>query len=72
MDPLITLMRNDETVQVRDSAAWTIGRVCERCPDAVLTDKTLGPLLEALLESLDGEPRVAVNACWVSEPLSLW
>ena len=65
MEVLIASM-GDEMVQVKDSAAWTIGRVCERCPSALLTETRIRPLLEALFVSLDGEPRVAVNACWVS------
>ncbi len=59
----------DEMVQVKDSAAWTIGRVCERCPAAVLNETYLKPLLEALLQSLEGETRVAVNACWALSSL---
>ena len=58
----------DEMVQVKDSAAWTIGRVCEHCP-AVVLNEHLGPLLEALLLCLEGEPRVAVNACWALSSL---
>lgn len=64
--PLLDLM-NDEMVQVKDSAAWTIGRVCERCPGVLLNEQYLEPLLVSLLASLQGEPRVAVNACWVSK-----
>ena len=56
-------------VQVKDSAAWTIGRVCERCPSSVLTASSLPSLLEALLLSLEGETRVAVNACWAMSSL---
>lgn len=67
MGPLIALM-SDEVVQVKDSAAWTIGRVCEHCPTVVLNEH-LGPLLEALLRCLEGEPRVAVNACWALSSL---
>lgn len=59
-------MANDTMVQVKDSAAWTLGRVCERCPAAILNDRYLLPLLNALVLSLDGEARVAVNTCWVS------
>ena len=58
---------DDEMVQVKDSAAWTVGRVCERCPAALLNDQYLLPLLQALIRGLEGEPRVAVNACWVSQ-----
>lgn len=59
-------MASDAMVQVKDSAAWTLGRVCERCPAAILNDVYLLPLLKALALSLDGEARVAVNTCWVS------
>ncbi len=55
----------DEAVQVRDSAAWTIGRICEHVPSVLLTDITLPPLLQALGVGLEGEPRVATNVCWV-------
>lgn len=63
--PLITLM-GDEMVQVKDTSAWTIGRVCEQCPNVLLNDKYLLPLLNVLTNSLTAEPRVAVNVCWVS------
>ena len=65
MEPLIALM-TDSTVQVRDSAAWTIGRICEQVPLAVLNEQYLLKLLEALAIGLQGEPRVATNVCWVS------
>ena len=65
MEVLIELM-SDEMVHVCDSAAWTIGRVCENVPQAVLCQQHLGKLLEALMKGLDGEPRVATNVCWVS------
>lgn len=51
---------------VKDSAAWTVGRVCEQVPAAVLADPVLLKLLQALATGLDGEPRVATNVCWVS------
>lgn len=68
--PLIGMMTNDETVQVKDSAAWTLGRVCERCPVAILNEACLLPLLEALVLSLAGETRVAVNTCWAISSLA--
>ena len=61
----------DEAVQVRDSAAWTIGRICEHVPSVLLTGVTLPPLLQALGAGLEGEPRVATNVCWVSGCVSL-
>lgn len=56
-------------VQVRDSAAWTIGRVCERCPTAFLNENYILPLLQVLVNGLSTEPRVAINVCWVGR---LW
>ena len=65
---LATLVQllGDTSTNVRDSAAWTIGRVCEAAPDLVIRDaNTLVTLLNALVGSLDSEPRVASNVCWV-------
>ena len=56
----------DPSVIVRDTGAWTIGRVCEILPEAVINEKYLNPLLVALVEGLDTEPRVSSNVCWVS------
>jgi len=76
MGPLIDLM-DDPMVQVRDSAVWTLGRVCEQVPAAVLSEQNeqqeikeqkeqyLLKLLDGLCRGLQGEPRVATNSCWV-------
>ena len=56
---------DDSNIQVKDSAAWTLGRVCEHVPEAVLNEQYLLPLLKALVGGLKGEPRVATNVCWV-------
>ena len=63
---VIALMGNDPSVQVKDSAAWTIGRICEQVPVAVLQNEILVHLLQALIVGLNREPRVASNVCWVS------
>ena len=61
---LINLM-TDESVVVRDSVAWTLGRICELLPQVVI-ENNLQLLVETLLTSLEAEPRVAANVCWVS------
>ena len=63
-------MKSDESIQVKDSAAWTVGRICEQVPTAVLRTDVLTHLLQALASGLDREPRVATNVCWVSITLS--
>lgn len=50
---------------IRDTAAWTIGRVLEICPEVVNKDGMLARLLPALSQALNQEPRVAANVCWV-------
>jgi len=69
MPMLIELMK-DSSVVVKDTAAWTIGRVCELIPEAAINPATLQPLLEALVVGLASEPRVASNVCWAFTSLA--
>lgn len=62
---LIDLMK-DPSVVVRDTTAWTVGRICELLPEAAINEMYLPPLLQCLIEGLGAEPRVASNVCWVS------
>ncbi|KAK2111776.1 Importin subunit beta-1 [Saguinus oedipus] len=64
MPTLIELMK-DPSVVVRDTAAWTVGRICELLPEAAINDVYLAPLLQCLIEGLSAEPRVASNVCWL-------
>nr|XP_026654802.1 puromycin-sensitive aminopeptidase [Zonotrichia albicollis] len=63
MPTLIELMK-DPSVVVRDTTAWTVGRICEMLPEAAINDIYLAPLLQCLMEGLSAEPRVATNVCW--------
>lgn len=69
MPTLIELMK-DPSVVVRDTTAWTVGRICELLPEAAINDIYLAPLLQCLIEGLSAEPRVASNVCWVRQGLS--
>ena len=64
--PMLIALLKDQSVVVRDTAAWTVGRVCDLIPEAVISEKTLPPLLHSLVEGLNAEPRVAANVCWVT------
>ncbi|KAK1877978.1 Importin subunit beta-1, partial [Dissostichus eleginoides] len=66
MPTLIELMK-DPSVVVRDTTAWTVGRICELLPEAAINEMYLAPLLGCLIEGLGAEPRVASNVCWVRE-----
>jgi len=65
---LISLM-SDENVVVRDTTAWTIGRICEAIPEAVLSSN-LDILITTLITGLGSEPRVAANICWAFNSLA--
>ncbi|XP_077866996.1 importin subunit beta-1-like [Saccoglossus kowalevskii] len=68
--PVLIELLKDESVVVRDTTAWTVGRICELLPEAVIDDAYLNPLLEALAEGLAAEPRVASNVCWAISSLA--
>uniref|UniRef100_A0A8C6XNI3 Importin N-terminal domain-containing protein n=1 Tax=Naja naja TaxID=35670 RepID=A0A8C6XNI3_NAJNA len=69
MPTLIELMK-DPSVVVRDTTAWTVGRICELLPEAAINDIYLAPLLQCLIEGLSAEPRVASNVCWAFSGLA--
>ncbi|XP_015769581.1 PREDICTED: importin subunit beta-1-like [Acropora digitifera] len=66
--PMLIKLMKDESVIVRDSVAWTLGRICEILPQVAL-ENYLQPLIETLLDGLDSEPRVAANVCWAFNSL---
>ncbi|VDL92291.1 unnamed protein product [Schistocephalus solidus] len=68
--PVIINLLRDQSSAVRDTTAWTIGRVCEILPEVALTDAYLVPLLQGLLDGLSSEPRVAANVCWAFSSLA--
>lgn len=69
MPTLINLMY-DSSVIVRDTVAWTFGRICDIIPEAAINNTYLNPLLESFLKGLKSEPRVAANVCWAFIGLS--
>ncbi|XP_067934180.1 importin subunit beta-1-like [Watersipora subatra] len=69
MPSLVTLLR-DSSPAVRDTVAWTIGRVCELLPDAAINPAFLVPLVEGLVIGLDDVPRVAANVAWAFSSLA--
>jgi importin subunit beta-1 len=68
--PMLIELMHDPSVVVKDTAAWTIGRVCELHSEAAINDVYLKPLLEALVTGLSTEPRVAANVCWAFTSLA--
>ncbi|KAL5279085.1 KPNB1 family protein [Megaselia abdita] len=69
MPTLIELMY-DQSVNVRDTTAWTFGRICDIIPEATINPAYLNTLLDCFLKGLKAEPRVAANVCWAFIGLS--
>lgn len=68
--PVLMELTEDPNVVVKDTAAWTLGRVCDTVPAAALSEHQLPCLLRCLVTALNAEPRVAANICWAISSLS--
>lgn len=61
--PLIAMMA-DPNVSVRDSTAYTLGRICELSSHSLDPNQHLQPLIEALFNGLSSSPKMASSCCW--------
>ncbi|KAJ2783409.1 karyopherin Kap95 [Coemansia javaensis] len=62
--PVLIEMVKDQVVQVKDSAAWTLGRVCDLPIECIQLDIHLHSLISALVAGLEDSPRIVANCCW--------
>ena len=68
--PVLLGLTRDPVVQVKDTAAWTLGRICYSVPNTLdLLDPygqnaRLQELIMTLLTGLRDAPRVAANCAW--------
>ena len=72
--PFLLNATKDEKPHVRDTTAWTIGRVFEFVGGAsppVVTPANLNEILTKLVEALQDKPYVAGKACFALERLAL-
>lgn len=63
LNPVIALIE-DESLQVRDTVAWCLGRIADLAIDGIDTDKDLPLIIEATVKGLNDDQRVATNCCW--------
>jgi len=61
--PLLINMMNDDNVHVKDTTAWTLGRICDILITTIKPE-VLHPLVTALVKGLGDSPKVVVNCCW--------
>lgn len=63
--PVLIEMMRDPSPQVKDTTAWTLGRVSELLIECIKPDVHLNPLITALVFGLKDSPRIVSNCCWV-------
>lgn len=60
---LIDMMR-DPSIAVKDTTAWTLGRVTDQLVSTIRPDVHLEPLVTVLIEGLTDNARIVGNCCW--------
>lgn len=61
---ILIQMMEDQSVQVRDSTAYALGRITEACSDAIDPSQHLDPLIRSLFSGLQTNPKMAPSCCW--------
>ena len=64
MSLLIEMVR-DPVLQVKDTAAWTLGRICQHVAEFIDLDVHLHGLVTVLVTGLQDSPKIVSNCCWV-------
>jgi len=62
--PIIIGMMADANPAVKDTTAWTLGRICELLVGSVNIESQLQALVTALVIGLEDRPRIVANSCW--------
>ena len=62
--PVLIAMTDDNSVQVKDSAAYALGRICESVPESIDAETHLPSLIVALFTGLSSNPKMANSCCW--------
>ncbi|KAL9128190.1 MAG: hypothetical protein Q9217_003090 [Psora testacea] len=62
--PVLIGMMDDPVVQVKDSAAFALGRICENVSESIDAQEHLRPLIGALFAGLSSSPKMAGSCCW--------
>ncbi|KAI8976845.1 armadillo-type protein [Pilobolus umbonatus] len=62
--PTLIIMMKDPSVHVKDTVAWTLGRICELMIHCIKPDQHLNELVSALVYGLSDSPRIVGNCCW--------
>jgi importin subunit beta-1 len=61
--PVLISMMSDPVLQVQDSAAYALSRICDYCSDSIDPDTHLQPLMSSLFTGLMNSPKMAASCC---------
>lgn len=67
--PLLMQCMKDENIIIRDTAAWTVGRICDFHAECI-SNNMLEPLMQLFVLGLKQEPRVAHNISYAIHNLT--
>lgn len=62
--PVLIGMMDDQVIQVKDSAAYALGRICEASSESIDAQNHLSSLISALFTGLSSHPKMASSCCW--------
>ncbi|OLL24259.1 Importin subunit beta-1 [Neolecta irregularis DAH-3] len=62
--PVLIGMMSDQHIQVKDTTAWTLGRISDLVISAISPEAHLPSLIQALLAGLNDNARIISNCCW--------
>lgn len=62
--PVLIDMMSDKVLQVQDSAAYALGRICEACSESIDPATHLPTLISSLFRGLASNPKMAASCCW--------
>ncbi|KAF5233516.1 hypothetical protein FANTH_12523 [Fusarium anthophilum] len=62
--PILITMMDDQSLHVKDSTAYALGRITEACSEAIDPQAQLPTLIESLFKGLLSSAKMAPSCCW--------
>lgn len=62
--PILITMMEDQSLHVKDSTAYALGRVTDACSEAIDPQAQLPTLIESLFKGLLSSAKMAPSCCW--------
>lgn len=62
--PAILNLMNDQTIQVKETASWCLGRIADQAIESIDGQNYLSEIIQASIKGLNDHPKVATNCSW--------